>query len=459
MTSMPSNRRPGSGTVDHIARTSRYAGTGRRCRAALVFAIAACLGAAASPAATADAPAQVIDEAFYHPPASFDAAPGTVIRTAPMPILQAVPGNSGWPVPASRVLYTSHTQYGEPTPVSGVYIEANRPWSGAGARPTVIIAPGTTGQGDQCAMSKAFPLGMYIDPNNPSLSANQEIASAAIWNALGARVFVTDYIGMGTPGMHTYVNRLEQGHAVLDAARAANTLSGTGPATPLALWGYSQGGGATAAAVEMLPDYAPELNVRGTWAGAPTADLSEVIGRIDGALIAGAIGFAINGFIARHPDLRPELDRRLSPEGSALLDEASVSCIADVIFEHPFVHTTDMTADHRPIMDHLREVPAAQQILAEQKIGTAAPSSPVLVTSGIHDDTVPFEQARQLADDWCARGATVTFRANGLPPILPGATLPNHFGPEIIDGYGPDNAFRYLMDRFAGKPLSGCTFD
>ncbi|MFE3546413.1 lipase family protein [Nocardia sp. NPDC059177] len=431
---------------------------GRLVRGVIALTIAVCTGTAAAVLGTPAASAQIFDEAFYTPPASFAETPGSVIRTASMPILQAVPGVTGWPVPAQRVLYTSLTQDDEPVAVSGVYIEANRPWSGAGERPTVIIAPGTTGQGDQCAISKAFPLGMYIDPANPSLSANQELASAAVWNALGARVFVTDYIGMGTPGVHTYVNRVEQAHAVLDAARAANTLSGTGPDTPLALWGYSQGGGATAAATELAPQYAPELNVRGTWAGGPTADLTAVIDEIDGALIAGVIGMAVNGFIARYPDLRGELDSRLSPTGAALLDEAAVSCIADVIFKHPFVRTTDMTIDHRPIMQHLLEVPAAREILAAQRIGNLRPPTPVLITSGINDDTVPYGQARQLAVDWCDQGATVTFRSNTLPPILPGATIPNHFGPQIIDGYGPDNAFQYLLDRFADKPLpEGCT--
>ncbi|MEV0545127.1 lipase family protein, partial [Nocardia salmonicida] len=84
---------------------------------------------------------------------------------------------------------------------------------------------------------------------------------------------------------------------------------------------------------------------------------------------------------------------------------------------------------------------------------------PVLITSGLNDDTVPYGQARRLAEDWCGNGATVTFRTNDLPPILPGTTIPNHFGPEIIDGFGPDNAFTYLLDRLADKPVSGCNID
>nr|WP_306307300.1 lipase family protein [Nocardia takedensis] len=195
---------------------------------------------------------------------------------------------------------------------------------------------------------------------------------------MGARVLVVDYIGLGTPGIHTFANRIEGAHAVLDAARAANALAGVDADAPVVFWGYSQGGGATAAAAEMQPTYAPELNLKGTWAGGPVADLAAILERIDGALIGGVVG-------------------------------------------------------------------------------SSRPATPVLITSGRNDDTVPYGQARQLALDWCAQGATVTFRTNELPPILPGATIPAHFGPELIEGFGPDNAVTYLLDRLADKPVSGCS--
>ncbi|RDI56057.1 acetyl esterase/lipase [Nocardia mexicana] len=397
---------------------------------------------------------------FYTPPAQFATEPGAIVKTEPVPVLTVPPGSDGqWPAAAQRVLYTSRTQDGDPVPVSGIFLDATRPWQGAGPRPTVVIAPGTVGQGDQCATSKAISTGLYADLGRLSMSANQEAVSALTWNSLGARVFITDYVGMGTPGVHTYTNRVEEAHAVLDAARAANNLAGSGSTTPLAFWGYSQGGGATAAAAEMQPTDAPELNLKGVWAGAPPADLAAVIGGIDGNLIGAAIGFSLNGFLARYPDLHRDFDERISPAGRALLGELENECIADVILEHPFTRTTDFTADHRPLGDHMREVPAADRIVRDQRIGTLTPSAPVLVTSGVNDDTIPYGQARRLADDWCASGATVTFRTNSLPPIAPGAVLPNHFGPELIDGYGTNNAVSYLMDRLTDKPAQGCTFD
>ncbi|MEU4416942.1 lipase family protein [Nocardia salmonicida] len=396
---------------------------------------------------------------FYTPPDRIPQEPGAIIKTQPMTLFVTPPTEQGWPGRAQHVMYTSRLQDGSPVAVSGTYIEPTGPWQGPGPRPTVVIGPGTSGQADRCAMSVAFSTGLAVSTQPLGISANQELPSSTVWSGLGARVLVTDYIGLGTPGMHTYANRFDSGHAILDGVRAANNLGGVGPETPVVLWGYSQGGGATAAAAEMAPTYAPELNLKGTWAGGPVADLTAILDKIDGALIGGAIGFAVNGMLARYPELHRAVDRVTSQAGRDMLETLSNSCIADVITYHPFLKTSSLTNDGRPLSAHLGELPEAAPVLAELRIGNSTPATPVLITSGLNDDTVPYGQARRLAEDWCAKGATVTFRTNDLPPILPGTTIPNHFGPEIIDGFGPDNAFTYLLDRLADKPVSGCSID
>ena len=47
----------------------------------------------------------------------------------------------------------------------------------------------------------------------------------------GWAVAVSDYEGLGTPGQHTYVVGRSEGRAVLDMARAAQRLPGTGLTT------------------------------------------------------------------------------------------------------------------------------------------------------------------------------------------------------------------------------------
>ncbi|MFD3745653.1 lipase family protein [Nocardia sp. NPDC058633] len=407
---------------------------------------------------TREAAADPIDS-FYTPPDRIPQEPGAIIKTQPMTLFVTPPTEQGWPGRAQHVMYTSRLQDGSAVAVSATFIEPTGPWRGPGPVPTVVIGPGTSGQADRCAMSRAFSTGVSVSAEPLGVSANQELPSSTVWSGLGARVLVTDYIGLGTPGMHTYANRFDSAHAILDGVRAANNLGGVGPETPVVLWGYSQGGGATAAAAEMQPSYAPELNLKGTWAGGPVADLAAILEKIDGALIGGAIGFAVNGMLARYPELQRAVDQVISPAGRAMLETLSNSCIADVITYHPFLKTESLTRDGRPLSAHLGELPEAGPVLAELRVGNSTPATPVLITSGLNDDTVPYGQARRLAEDWCGKGATVTFRTNDLPPILPGTTIPNHFGPEIIDGFGPDNAFSYLLDRLADAPVSGCSFD
>lgn len=170
--------------------------------------------------------------------------------------------------------------------------------------------------------------------------------------------------------------------------------------------------------------------------------------------------------------------RRLSRDVRATAAEMAIACaaaVAVVTTRQPEVaatlpaeqgwpgkggthHVHDPIAGRMPCCG-LQAIPEAAPALADLRVGTLTPVSPVLITSGRNDDTVPYNQARQLAEDWCAKGATVEFRTNELPPLLPGTTISNHFGPEIIDGFGPDNAITYLLDRLAGKPVSGCVID
>ncbi|EUA53975.1 secretory lipase family protein [Mycobacterium intracellulare 1956] len=98
---------------------------------------------------------------------------------------------------------------------------------------------------------------------------NYEELFVATMVARGFAIVMTDYEGLGTAPMHTYVGRVAEGQAVLDAARAAMRLPGTSldPHGPVAFWGYSQGGGATASAAELASQYAPDLHIVGTYAG------------------------------------------------------------------------------------------------------------------------------------------------------------------------------------------------
>ena len=238
-----------------------------------------------APAATAE-PAD-----FYTPPVELPAgANGDLIKSEPSPLLLSVPGSNGaWPATATKIMYRSEDAKGAPVAVTGTYLEPSNPWTGQGARPLVAAAVGTHGQGDQCAPSKLFNTGIeYQFPTDVMVGYESIWVNTLLLN--GIAVVVTDYEGLGTPGDHTYVNREAEAHAVLDSVRAAQQLPNTSiPADgPVGLWGYSQGGGAAAAATELKPSYAPELDLKGTYAGAPPADLAATLQQVDGTFLTGS---------------------------------------------------------------------------------------------------------------------------------------------------------------------------
>ncbi|MDN5760664.1 MAG: lipase family protein, partial [Tomitella sp.] len=192
-------------------------------------------------------PGAAIDE-FYVPPAELPQEPGRIIRSAPSHLAWSLPGDSGpYPADATRIMYSSQDTHDRPDAVTGTYFRSTAPWTGAGERPLVVIAPGTQGQGDACAPSRTVNSLVVASPQAGPMLA-YEMIPASIWLAKGANVVMTDYEGLGTPGIHTYVNRKSEAHAVIDAARAAGDLagSGVGAATPVGIYGYSQGGGAAA---------------------------------------------------------------------------------------------------------------------------------------------------------------------------------------------------------------------
>ncbi|MHC3473190.1 alpha/beta fold hydrolase [Streptomyces sp. 7R007] len=422
---------------------------------AVAVTTAACLGATALPAAAQQSDAVVsrgvtIPE-FYNPPADLPAANGALIRSEPLPLALSLPGLDG-PLPgtATRLMYKSTDSNGQPMAVTGAYIEPTAAWKGTGARPLVAVAPGTMGQGDQCAASLGLEHPLQI--NGQTVSIGYEDLAIYRLLARGVAVVVTDYAGLGaTDHLHTYVNRVDEAHAVLDAVRAARSLSGTSltPDSRVALFGYSQGGGATAAAAELQPGYAPDVTLAGTSAGAPPADLVAVTKAIDGSELAGALGWSVNGFLQSDPALRPIADAHLNAAGQAALKDLSTMCVGDAIFAYDHARSTRWTTDGQSLSDIIQQEPTLKAFLSEQRIGTLEPASPVRVATGTSDNLVPHAQARQLAADWCAKGADVTYKPVSLPDL--GSALINHFTPLLTD---QGDAISWLTDRLDGKPVT-----
>ncbi len=365
---------------------------------------------------------------FYQAPATLPPADGDIVRSEPIRYLLDPAGVTDVAFDSTRILYRSTNRTGEPHAVSGSVLVPEAPWIGPGRRPVIGYAVGTQGVGDTCAPSRLF-----------SESIEYEALFMAGLLARGYALAVTDYEGLGTAGMHTYMDRVSQGHAVLDAVRAAQRLPGSGltATSPVGFYGYSQGGAAAASAAELAASYAPELKVKGSVVGAVPADLTALPGAIDGSLWAEFTWFAIAGLSASYD---VDMAGYLNDAGAKMFAEISDDCVFD-LFNAAFTDSREFTADGSNL-EELIGVEPFRSMIADQRIGRIRPSAPVLVSHSLLDDIVPHRVGKQLATDWCDRGAKVRLSTNATP-LHVGGMLNN-----ATEVYG------FFEARFAGLPAT-----
>ena len=333
------------------------------------------------------------------------AAPGEVVRTQPV----TSPKGFGLGFDIERILYRSNDTHDDPMVVSGYSMTPTAPWPGPGPRPVIAYAPGTSGMADRCAGSAVLGTVGSSPAILPLLLA-------------GYRVVATDYQGLGTPGGHTYLNRLASGRALLDAARAADIDS----ATPVVLYGYSEGGFASGAAAELASTYAPDLNVVGAYVGAPPADPTLNITNLDNTTLGSAVLFAVDGMVNSYPERADSIRSLFDSDGLAVLDAAQNWCTTDAAAAD-VVHTSELTRDGRALIDQLNN-PVFAEVGAANTVGRIAPAMPIYLSHAVEDDTVPIEQSRTLLRRWQELGADITYREYEFPTIpykganhLPGA--------------------------------------
>lgn len=391
---------------------------------------------AASAVVMVSTPAQaVVDEpprpAFYEAPATLPAANGDVIRSEKMRFLLDPLDTSSLVKNSWRIMYRSTNRAGTPIAVTGTVLVPNTRWLGVGTRPVIGYAPGTQGMADRCAPSRVYT----------ELVEYESIGIEPLL-ARGYAVAVPDYEGLGTAGIHTYMDRLSQGQVTLDAVRAAQRLTGTGlsAASPVGLEGYSQGGGAAASAVELAPTYAPDLKVKGAVVGAVPADLAAVARKLDGTMWSAFGFFALRGLAASYAvDFEPYLNSA----GLAAMTSVEQDCVFD-LFNQAFVRSETLTKDGQGV-GALLDTEPFKSIIAAQQIGTIKPKVPVLVTHSAVDDVIPYAAGQTMARSWCSKGANVRFSTN---------VAPGHIGgifPHVAE------SLPFWEARFLGLPqLSNC---
>ncbi|AEG84735.1 lipase family protein [Corynebacterium ulcerans] len=369
---------------------------------ALATIVIAALHAGFTPATAQVIPYTDPDGFYSSIPSATNTAPGTVLsqRDVSPPALDVL-------VKMKRIAYTSTHPNGFSTPVTGAVLTPTAPWHGPGPRPVALLAPGTQGAGDSCAPSKLLTLG-----------GEYEMFSATALLSRGWTVALTDYQGLGTPGNHSYMNRKAQGAALLDLGRAVTTLGlpEVNNHTPLIPWGYSQGGGASAAAAEMHRSYAPDVNIALAYAGGVPANLLSVSSSLEGTALTGALGYVITGMYEIYPEVREPINTLLNTRGQQWLDQSSRDCLPESLLTIPLPDTSILTVSGQRLTS-LISAEVFQRAISEQEIGLIAPDVPVFVAQGLHDGIIPAGQARDMVNGWRDRGADVTYWEDPAPAL------------------------------------------
>lgn len=322
-------------------------------------------------------------------PAAAADAPGSVVRTAPLPADR---------LPASAaegyfVEYASTGSGGAPATVSGtVYLPAGTP--PPGGWPVMSWAHGTTGLGDACAPSASAPGRM-----DAYLSA---------WLDAGYAVTATDYAGLGTPGGHPYLDGKAQAYGVVDIVRAARATTPALSAHWLAV-GLSQGGHAAVHTAHLAARYAPELDYRGAVGVGVPSNLSGFVSLIGPefppSLVTRGTKVLVTYILAGLRTARPDfdLDSYLTPLGAEVVTDAETLCGSAMNARMESVDLASMfTKD-------LGE-PFKQAWGSVFDIPVSGYDRPLLIAQGTEDQTVPQALTEQLVRDLRTNGQPVTYR-------------------------------------------------
>ncbi|MDC4671634.1 lipase family protein [Acinetobacter baumannii] len=166
-------------------------------------------------------------------------------------------GQSGQEVQATSLVFTPNT----PPLVGG--------W------PIVVWAHGTTGVADVCAPSKAA-----------LADSTKDLISKLL--AAGYVVVAPDYEGLGTPGIHPFLNVKSEAFSITDAVVATRNYLSQRNLLTSKKWvtvGHSQGGHAALGAAQYASR--AQLDYKGTVAVAPASNLGSIL--VDGeAQVANA---------------------------------------------------------------------------------------------------------------------------------------------------------------------------
>ncbi|HIW95882.1 MAG TPA: lipase family protein [Candidatus Corynebacterium gallistercoris] len=279
-----------------------------------------------------------------------------------------------------RFSYTTTDQHGAiATSTAALFTPQGHPPKGGW--PVLAWAHGTVGLADQCTPSM-----------NPR--SDRDAAYLNHWLEQGYAIVASDYAGLGTPGLMSYLNGTATAASMVDSVIAAHKLST--PAVQLshkwAVIGQSQGGGAAlhvaqSASARSVPAGLDYVGAVATGAPAYIEELVLAAGPtfppvpLPAALNAYA-GYIVAGFREARPNI--DVDSVLTDEGKRWVAAAETACYTELADAVRGMNVA------RAFSSPLSSVPGLEPALREyMETPATGYDKPVFLAHGMKDIDVP----------------------------------------------------------------------
>ena len=337
---------------------------------------------------------------FYTSPHALDNYnPGDVIRIEPLKV--PLPNGKGY-----RILYVSEMEK-KNVAVSGIVCIPSKKY--LSQKRIVTWAHGTIGMGEECAPSRSTNPFIYMSWAGQMMKKGWVIAA-------------TDYYGLGTEGIERYMIGRDQGRDVLNATRAALSLTSFGEKNPKTIiFGHSQGGQAAIFAGNMSQKYAPELGVKGIATASPALELKSLLAKEYDTAVAWAIGPEI---AIAWPEVYKDLDIKEVLSETALHNYKRIAK-THILQEYPEAILRNRVGQHFFKKDPTK---IDSWIKAFEHETPRIPTLPLLVVQSTSDTIVLPETTDEFVKRAKAQGAnidtiTLTNIDHNLTPLVAGKKI------------------------------------
>lgn len=292
----------------------------------------------------------------------------------------------------------------------------------------VVWEHGTVGVGDSCA------------PSNNTINPRFKILADTLL-AAGYVVIAPDYEGLGTRGMHPYLNLGSEAKSAIAAVKAAKDHYGNQLNSSWMSIGQSQGGHASLGTAEFANN---DSNYKGAVATAPASSLGDIISKVAPQAIkdilereqAGTapVGTAVEvyaellayaayttvGITAYEPkfnyrEIFQQRSQSVAEFAEGTTGENGV-CLTDLhnkfaddIRDFLATNTGKTVLDYPGLAGNFQENPTVKKFLDDNQPATKKINSPVMIVQGTADMAVPYPVTLALQEGLKKMGTDMTF--------------------------------------------------